>query len=194
MKFRLSTGCAEYSRQAQQDASEFFLDLCPLSEELSNILKISSHYRHFCALGHKSIDYNSMIDFTMILTVPHYSSCCVQNLIDNNTSFASETDKLCDAGCGLFFHENLIIDHVNKAAVLQLNIFDAMSNKIKDFHLSDPLHEVIKLKDKSYRVSSVIFHIGTSIQEGHYICMVRVQENGIDIWKQANDDRITIPR
>ncbi|KAL7289419.1 hypothetical protein TKK_0016617 [Trichogramma kaykai] len=87
------------------------------------------------------------------------------------------------------------LESFDDVVVLLLKIFVCTPekvSKIRDFHLINPLNEIIKLNEKKYRVSSVKFHIGVDGERGHYICMIRGQRNdGTDIWLEVNDEVIS---
>ncbi|KAL7290831.1 hypothetical protein TKK_0015569 [Trichogramma kaykai] len=196
MKLRMSTGSAEFSKRAQQDVAEFFNYLCQFSEELRSIIEFRYYYEYFC----KKCLYskNNQVESSMIksLVVPRNSSCSLQNLIESNS--ITQTEICCNDNCRTFLQEKFHPSYLNKVVVLQLNIFVSTYtavNKINDFHLENPLNDVIKFNEKNYKVSSVIFHIGIDGEEGHYICMIRGQrDDNTNIWIEANDNVVTEKR
>ena len=62
----------------------------------------------------------------------------------------------------------------NQYLIMQLKLFDNEGNKIKDRPVID---QSITLDGKSYKLSGIISHIGSSIQGGHYIFSKKIEKD-----------------
>lgn len=78
----------------------------------------------------------------------------------------------------------------NSIIILQLQLFLVTANyeisKITNFKLKNTENETVLINSKMYKVVSVIFHHGSSIESGHYTNMLRKNNN----WLRINDKQM----
>ena len=183
----------DFVKREQQDVAEFITYLCDKSNNLKSILKHEIETEMKCLKCAKVNILNPYDNYILPLHIPlNRRNISLQDIINHNFDQWKETDVVCN-NC----HSNKVakiqIRTSNKIVILQLKLFivnivnnDYTITKINDLLLKNVHDNLITINNKNYKVINAVLHYGNSTCSGHYINMLRDDDNR---WIEVDDFR-----
>lgn len=109
-------------------------------------------------------------------------------MIDYNSSLFTDVDRCC-THCSGKIQENLKLLSTSSVLLIQLAIYN-VENRVcikRDFELLiHNINDEYLVNNSLFKIVSIIFHHGSSIESGHYTCIVK--NNGS--WYSINDNHV----
>ena len=187
------------SKVTQQDAPQFFQDLCNKSVSLRSCFEFQLIRRFKCSESHFITDGFPAMENILILGVPenYTSNLTLQKLLDFNCVDLLGPSKVesRNHSCTAISKNKFTMETNSKYLVVQLALFSneiieirgiQYPRKLKDILLHNLHKEEVLINKKMYNVSSVFFHHGESAAHGHYTNIIF--NNGS--WYSVNDEII----
>ncbi|KAJ8685827.1 hypothetical protein QAD02_021620 [Eretmocerus hayati] len=165
-----------YSEPEQQDVTEFLMDLCNKSPNLSKIMEHEIVETRICPLCGDVANDVPLHNLIYPLALPNKLK--KRNLMEIFNQLNDTDIKCSNLNCSGIRKSKSYLMNIGEHIIFQFKIFknyeSGKTYKITGLTMKN-IQEEFKIGNCTYRVESVILHPGNSINSGHYTSLLRSQ-------------------
>lgn len=177
----------DFEANIEQDVGEFLTFLLSKFEDIANTVEHKLLVNTTCRACNYT-DRQVQSNYILLLSLPTTvtNSCTLQELLDNSLSRWQDFEGSCPHCGNVRRSQKTSITAIKQVLIVQLQSFeerDGQLLKINKYNIKGVPSVKLNICGNSFKVISVIYHHGETIQKGHYTCMLRIKNS----WIQVND-------